>query len=140
MFATTRLGADPDATAPDGSAVRLLLARPGGSVAHFELTPGAVSVAVRHRTVDEIWFFVAGRGRMWRCLDDREETVVVEPGTCLTIPVGTAFQFRADGPERLAAVGVTLPPWPGEGEAVGTDGPWTPTVGAGPGLAPTPAG
>jgi mannose-6-phosphate isomerase-like protein (cupin superfamily) len=139
MFATTRLGPDPDATAPDGSAVRLLLARPGGSVAHFELAAGAVSVAVRHRTVEEIWFFVAGRGRMWRRLGDHEETVGVEPGTCLTIPVGTGFQFRADGPEPVAAVGVTMPPWPGDGEAVGVEGPWTPTVGAGPGLAPAPS-
>ncbi len=62
--------------------------------------------------------------------------VDVEAGTCLTIPVGTAFQFRAEGPAPLAAVGVTMPPWPGDGEAVRTDGPWAPTVEPGPGLAP----
>jgi mannose-6-phosphate isomerase-like protein (cupin superfamily) len=135
VFATARLGAEPDATAPDGSAVRLLLARAGGSMAHFELPAGAVSLAVRHRTVEEIWFVVAGRGRMWRRLGADEAIVDLAPGTSVTIPVGTAFQFRADGPEPLAAVGVTMPPWPGDGEAVRTDGPWTPTVAPGPGLA-----
>jgi mannose-6-phosphate isomerase-like protein (cupin superfamily) len=72
---------------------------------------------------------------MWRRLGDDEAVVDLAPGTSLTIPVGTAFQFRADGPEPLAAVGVTMPPWPGDGEAVRSEGPWTPTVEAGPGLA-----
>jgi mannose-6-phosphate isomerase-like protein (cupin superfamily) len=134
MFETARLGPDPDATAPDGSAVRILLAAAGASTAHFELGPGEVSVAVRHRTVEEIWFFVAGRGRFWRRLGDEEATVGVEAGTCVTIPCGTAFQFRADGATPLAAVAVTLPPWPGDGEAVEAIGPWTPTVAPGPGL------
>jgi mannose-6-phosphate isomerase-like protein (cupin superfamily) len=35
----------------------------------------------------------------------------------LTIPLGTSFQFRATGDEPLAAVAVTMPPWPGAGEA-----------------------
>ena len=51
--------------------------------------------AVAHRTVEEIWFFLAGRGQMWRRQDDHEEIVTVEPGVCLTIPLGTHFQFRA---------------------------------------------
>ena len=51
---------EPDVVAPDGSEVRLLLGLKGGSLAHFQLSPGEVSVAVRHRTVEEIWFFLAG--------------------------------------------------------------------------------
>jgi mannose-6-phosphate isomerase-like protein (cupin superfamily) len=47
---------------------------------------------------------------------------------CLTIPLGTHFQFRAFGPESLTALGVTMPPWPGEGEAVRVQGKWEPTV------------
>jgi mannose-6-phosphate isomerase-like protein (cupin superfamily) len=125
---TKRLPARPDVVAPDGSDVRILPGLAGGTMAHFELAPGETSVAVVHRTVEEIWFFVGGRGEMWRAHDEREEVVEVEPGIALTIPVGTRFQFRALGSEPLAAVGVTMPPWPGPDEAVTVDGRWPPTV------------
>src|SRR5215208_2196845 len=46
----------------------------------------------------------------------------------VTIPVGTAFQFRNTGFEPLAAVGVTMPPWPGEDEAMEVAGPWAPQL------------
>lgn len=126
---TKRLPRRPDAVAPDGSDVRLLLGLDRGGMAHFELAPGETSVAVVHRTVEEIWFFVGGRGEMWRADEAREEVVEVEPGVCLTIPLGTHFQFRALGEEPLAAIGVTMPPWPGEDEAVNVDGRWAPTAG-----------
>ena len=132
MFETKLLPAEPTVTAPDGSAVRILVGLSGGTAAHFELGPGQVAVAVRHRTVEEIWYFVQGLGQMWRRLDDHEEVVDVRPGVALTVPVGTEFQFRSTGGEPLAAVGVTMPPWPGDGEAVLVDGPWTPTVEPGP--------
>ena len=61
---------------------------------------------------------------MWRKAGEREEIVVVDPGICLTIPVGTQFQFRAIGVEPLAAVAVTMPPWPGADEAYFVEGPW----------------
>ena len=86
-----------DVMAPDGSDVRILLGLAGGGMAHFELAPGETSIAVVHRTVEEIWFFVGGRGEMWRAHDEREEVVEVESGIALTIPVGTRFQFRALG-------------------------------------------
>jgi mannose-6-phosphate isomerase-like protein (cupin superfamily) len=98
-------------------------------MAHFELAPGQTSRAVTHRTVEEIWFFLAGRGEMWRRQDGQPETIVpVESGVCLTIPLRTHFQFRSLGTEPLAALGVTMPPWPGEGEAVIVQGRWEPTV------------
>jgi hypothetical protein len=65
-LATKLLGAAPDATAPDGAAVRLLLTLTGGSMAYFELPAGAVSHAVTHRTVEEIWYVVSGQGMLWR--------------------------------------------------------------------------
>ena len=126
-FATQRLPADPTVIAPDGSDVRVLLGLKGGGMAHFALRAGQVSLAVKHRTVEEIWYVVAGRGEMWRSQDGREEIVALEPGVCLTIPLGTRFQFRATAAQALAAVAVTLPPWPGEGEAVFVEGPWTAT-------------
>jgi mannose-6-phosphate isomerase-like protein (cupin superfamily) len=123
-FSTKRLPTARDAVAPDGSDVRILLGLAGGSMAHFELVPGTTSIAVAHRTVEEIWFFLGGRGEMWRKQGDREEIVAVEPGVCLTIPLGTSFQFRSFGPEPLTALGVTMPPWPGEGEAYPVPGKW----------------
>ena len=127
-FDTKRLGSTPDAIAPDGSEVRLLCGTARGSVAHFTLPPGAVSRAVAHRSVEEVWFFVSGRGQMWRRLDAREEIVEVEHGVSITIPVGTHFQFRADPHGPLVAVGMTMPPWPGDGEAYAVEGRWTATV------------
>jgi mannose-6-phosphate isomerase-like protein (cupin superfamily) len=116
------LPADPTTLAPDGSDVRVLLGLAGGSMAHFSLAPGQVSGAVRHRTVEEIWYVVAGRGRMWRQQGDRSSLVDLVAGTCLTIPLGTDFQFRCDGTERLEVVGVTMPPWPGDDEAIAVEG------------------
>ena len=123
-FDTKRLPAARDLVAPDGSDVRILLGLGGGGMAHFELAPGRTSIAVTHRTVEEIWFFLSGSGEMWRKQGEREEIVPVERGVCLTIPLGTQFQFRAMGAEPLAAIGVTMPPWPGDDEAVRVDGTW----------------
>ena len=128
-FATLQLPTDPTVTAPDGSDVRVLLGLPGGSMAHFELKAGQVAKAVVHQTVDEVWYVLAGRGEMWRSQGGREETVALVPGVCLTIPVGTRFQFRAAADQPVSAVAVTLPPWPGEGEAVFVEGPWAPSAG-----------
>jgi mannose-6-phosphate isomerase-like protein (cupin superfamily) len=122
----------PDAVASDGSEVRVLLQVRGGGLAHFELAAGQTSVAVRHRSVEEIWYFLRGTGEMWRKASDDEEVVAVSAGVCITIPLGTAFQFRVTGDEPLAAIGATIPPWPGTGEAVIVSGPWEPTVQSGP--------
>lgn len=127
-FETKTLGATPDAVAPDGTAVRLLLALAGGSFAHFELPAGAVSHAVAHRTVEEIWYVLSGRGELWRRAGEVESVVEVSPGVCLTIPLGAHFQFRADLQAPLAFVAITMPPWPGADEAFAVQGPWRATV------------
>jgi mannose-6-phosphate isomerase-like protein (cupin superfamily) len=131
-FQTKRLPASRDAVAPDGSDVRVLLQVRGGGLAHFELAAGETSAAVRHRSVEEIWYFLRGTGEMWRKWGDDEDVVPVSPGVCITIPLGTSFQFRASGEESLAAIGATIPPWPGAGEAQIVTGPWEPTVQPGP--------
>jgi len=128
VFETRALGEEPDAVAPDGTAVRLLAALAGGSFAHFELAAGAVSHAVAHRTVEEIWYFVAGTGEVWRRQGRTESVVEVAAGVSLTIPLGTHFQFRAGPEAALAFVAVTMPPWPGEAEAFPVEGPWPATV------------
>ncbi len=123
-FQTMQLPGPPDAVAPDGSDVRVLLRLGRGSMAHFELAAGQVSRPVAHRFVDEIWYVLHGHGQMWRRQARREETVDLRPGTCVSIPAGTHFQFRADSGGPLAAVGVTMPPWPGAGEAYEVPGAW----------------
>jgi mannose-6-phosphate isomerase-like protein (cupin superfamily) len=127
-FDTKRLPVARDAIALDGSDVRVLVRLKGGSLAHFELPPVSTSIAVSHRTVEEIWFVLSGRGEMWRKLGDRDEVVPLEPGVSVTIPLGTHFQFRSLGYESLAAIGLTMPPWPGENEAFEVQAKWTPSV------------
>jgi mannose-6-phosphate isomerase-like protein (cupin superfamily) len=127
-FAEALLPTQRDAIAPDGSQVRLLVRLLGGSMAHFELGPGEVSRPTQHRTVSEAWYIIQGLGRMWRRQDGTEREIDLRPGTALTIPVGTAFQFRNTGFEPLAAVEVTMPPWCGEDEAMDVAGPWAPQL------------
>lgn len=123
-FETCTIAPHADTIAPDGAEVRLLLSLRGGSMAHFQLAPGQISRAVAHHTVEEIWYFLAGQGRMWRRLGRLEEVVAVRKGVCIAIPVGTHFQFRAEGRLPLGAVAITMPPWPGEAEAYYVTGKW----------------
>ena len=121
---TQEIAAAATAVAPDGSAVRILCATARGSMISFSLEPGRVSTAVAHRTVEEIWYVVAGAGRVWRKCEERTEITALAPGLCLTIPVGAHFQFRNDGEGPLQIVAVTMPPWPGAAEAYAVAGVW----------------
>jgi mannose-6-phosphate isomerase-like protein (cupin superfamily) len=111
--------------APDGSEIRPLLECEDGGFAHCTLKQGACAKAIKHRTVDEIWFVLGGRGKIWR-KNEAGQTAEdpLRPGRCITIPVGTSFQFRseADSPLRIG-IG-TFPKWPGEDEALMVVGPW----------------
>lgn len=127
-FDTKRIGAAPDAIAPDGSEVRVLCQLSRGGMAVFSLPSQAVSKAVAHHTVEEVWYVISGHGQMWRKLGEIEEIVALGPGTSLTIPTGTHFQFCCDGCEPLMAVGATMPPWPGAGEAFFVEGKWQSTL------------
>ncbi len=111
-------------TAPDGSQVRPLLQVSRGGMGHCTLPPGAVSRAVRHKTIEEIWYVLGGEGQVWRKLGEREEVVDVRRGVCLSIPTGAHFQFRTTGGEPLTFVMATMPPWPGTDEAVRVDDRW----------------
>jgi mannose-6-phosphate isomerase-like protein (cupin superfamily) len=124
MSADRQLPASFDVLAPDGSEVRLLAASTRGSMAHFTLGSGQVSLAVAHHTVEEIWFILAGTGSMWRKSRDVETITELAAGFSLTIAAGTHFQFRCDGVEALKAVAITMPPWPGMDEAYSVQGKW----------------
>lgn len=110
--------------APDRSEIRPLLSMRRGGLAHCTLAPHGISLAVEHRTIEEIWYFIQGRGQVWRKQGDREEVVDVGPNTCLTIPTGTHFQFRNTGEVPLCFTIVTMPPWPSEQEAVRVQDHW----------------
>ena len=123
-FVTRLRNTEPDVIAPDGSEVRILANTARGSMAEFTLPPGKVSLAVVHHTVEEVWFFTQGQGQLWRKNNEAEEIVQIHPGLSISIPTGTHFQFRNDGTENLKAIGTTMPPWPGEGEAYIVKGKW----------------
>jgi mannose-6-phosphate isomerase-like protein (cupin superfamily) len=123
-FATGRINPEFDVLAPDGSEIRLVGGTRRGSMAHGTLPAGGVSLAVVHRTVEEIWYVLGGRAEIWRSRDGYEETVEVSEGSSVTIPVGTHFQFRTIGPEPFRFIMCTMPPWPGEAEAVRAEGRW----------------
>ncbi|UCD68929.1 MAG: cupin domain-containing protein [Betaproteobacteria bacterium] len=123
-YDTTRVEEARQEFAPDGSRVRPLLSLESGSMAEFELGPGQVSRAVRHRSVSEIWLVLSGRGQVWRQQNERRSIVRLAPGACVSIPVGTAFQFRCEGGEPLRIAAVTMPPWPGDDEAEFVSGEW----------------
>ena len=107
-YTTTLLRDHADAIAPDGSEVRLLVELSRGSLAHFTLP--------------------ARKGEMWRAQGEEEDIVTLQPGVALSIPTGCSFQFRAGENSDLEAVGVAMPPWPGEHEAAAAEGPWDPTA------------
>lgn len=123
-IATITRPSEPDDIAPDGSEVRILCRIDGGSTAEFLLAPGKVSRAVVHRTIEEVWYVLEGTGEMWRSIDDSPVYTELTAGTSLTIPVGTAFQFRSNGDVALRLLGLTIPQWPGADEAMSVRGPW----------------
>ena len=109
----------PDAIAPDGSEITFLVgdARQA-SLVEVRLPAGATSRPVRHRTVEEIWYFLSGAGRVWRRPPEGEAQIdEVHAGRTLVIPTGWAFQFQASPAADLRFLCYTSPPWPGDQEA-----------------------
>jgi mannose-6-phosphate isomerase-like protein (cupin superfamily) len=110
--------------APDGSEIRPLLECEAGGFAHCTLKQGACAKAIEHRAVDEIWFVLGGKGMIWRRNEAGQATEDLRPGRCITIPVGTSFQFRSE-PDSPLRIGIgTFPKWRGDDEALMVDGPW----------------
>ena len=128
LLTLSRRSEQPDVYAPDGSEIRLLTdARTGAgksSLVEVTLPAGQVSRPVYHRTVEETWYILEGRGRVWRCPADADAASVppqdVSPGDALVIPTGWRFQFAATPDAPLRFLCHTTPPWPGEEEAVAT--------------------
>lgn len=128
VFETHHLPAEVDELAPDTSEIRLLLANRHASMAHGTLPPNGVSVAIRHKSVHEIWYVLGGEGELWRRTDLQEEIVHLRAGVAVTIPLGADFQFRTLGHEPLRFLMCTTPPWPGNDEAVVVDAYWSTAI------------
>jgi mannose-6-phosphate isomerase-like protein (cupin superfamily) len=116
---TREPGRGPDAIAPDGSEIYLLVGDARrASLVEVRLPAGRASRPVRHRTVEEIWYFTAGVGQVWLEAPGGPARVVdVSTGSTLTIPTRHAFQFRAAENADLRFLCYTSPPWPGDQEA-----------------------
>jgi mannose-6-phosphate isomerase-like protein (cupin superfamily) len=114
------VGDEPMVLAPDGSQIRPLLGSATASVVHCTLPPGAVTEAVRHRTVEETWYVLSGQGELWR----EAGAVTLRPGVATAIPLPGPFQFRAAPGEPLVILIATFPAWPGPQEAEAARGPW----------------
>ncbi len=112
---TKRLAAEPDEIAPDGSEVRELVRGQRGGLAHFSLSPGAVSVPTMHKTVEELWYVLAGVGEM---VVGTGPPVSLSERLSIVIPPMTRFQFRNTGSLPLEILGATMPIWPGVDEAL----------------------
>lgn len=112
--------------APDGSDIKLLIGETEraahASLSQATLPAGRTSRPVRHRHVEEIWYFLAGEGLVWRCPPGADPTgvepVEVRAGDALVIPTGWSFQFRASPGGPLRFLCYTAPPWPGPDEAM----------------------
>lgn len=101
---------------------------PTGNMIHSTVPAGQVNRATVHATISEFWHVTGGTGAIWRRDQQGEEITPLAAGTSIDIPVGTAFQYRADDGAPLTFICIAMPPWPGDHEATHLDGPWTPTA------------
>lgn len=117
--------------APDGSEIRELGDEPAGGLAVCTLPPGHVTRAVRHQTIEELWYVLDGRGELSRRKGVSPTAVVtpLRPGAAVNIEPESVFQFRGTGREDLNILILTMPRWPGPEEAIASDSEetWKPT-------------
>lgn len=124
----TELPKNAEAISPAGAAIRYIMDGPLGNMILSTVAPGQVNRATVHATVSEFWYVLEGRGQIWRKNANGEKITTLFPGVAIDIPVGTAFQYRADCDTPLQFICVTMPPWPGDHEARHLLGIWSPTV------------
>lgn len=125
---TRTIPLDPDGRSPAGAEIRHLLEGDTGNMIHSTVPPGQVNRATVHATVSEFWHVLSGEGQIWRRDRTREDTTRLTKGVSVDIPVGTAFQYRCTGAAPLQFICISMPPWPGAGEATAVEGPWEPTA------------
>lgn len=89
-------------TTKDGSEIRELLAHRNScirnqSLAEARLPAGATTTPHYHPSTEEIYYILAGQGRM----HIGDEIADVEPGDAIAIPPGETHQIQNSGSETL---------------------------------------
>jgi mannose-6-phosphate isomerase-like protein (cupin superfamily) len=111
--------------AADGSQWRPLVKTSRGSMSHFTLLPGATSLAMHQKVVQEIWYFLSGDGQVWLKYKGRSKVYNVHRGSAVALPNNVSFQFRnLSKTKPLTFVEVTIPAWPGNQIISKTKGIW----------------
>lgn len=123
-FEIKALSQQKDYSAPDGSEIRLLAEMNAGGLSHCTLPAGKISAAVKHKTVNEIWWCISGKGEIWQGYGPINETKPFQTEESFTIPVGNTFQFKNTGEEPLCILIATIPKWPDPNEAMLVTGHW----------------
>jgi len=113
-----------DYLAPDGSEIRQLPEFEEGGLCHCTLPAGKISTAVKHKTVNEIWYCISGSGEIWQSNNEGDDTRSFSKGDSFSIPKGNCFQFRNVGNDSLQIIIATIPKWPGMDEAISVKGKW----------------
>ena len=124
LFEFKTLPANYNYLAPDSSEIRLLPEMDCGGLSHCLLPPGKTSIAVRHKTVNEIWYCLSGEGEIWQSHNGVNKVMAFNAEDSFTIPLGNSFQFRNTGNVPLSILIVTMPKWPGADEAEVVEGNW----------------
>jgi mannose-6-phosphate isomerase-like protein (cupin superfamily) len=124
MKTELELKRDRDYVAPDGSEIYRLVDGTKGGLCQCILPAGATGKATSHKTVEELWFFLEGRGEVYRRGINDNKELPVGPGMSLVIPSATVFQFRNTGEVPLKFLIATMPVWPGEQESNKEVGIW----------------
>lgn len=109
--------------AEDRTLSRTLVEGGCGMMVRRELAAGACTMAVRHRTVEQLWHIIEGAGELWRSQDGESRFDILAAGDSVCIRPGVQFQVRASS-SRLRALVATTPRWPGPHEAVPVRGVW----------------
>jgi mannose-6-phosphate isomerase-like protein (cupin superfamily) len=125
IFQFKTLPAASDYLAPDTSDIRLLNGFDTGGLCHCTLGIGKVSLAVKHKTVSEIWYCLSGKGEIWQMKNEASEVRQFGAADSFTIHPGNSFQFRNTGNENLCILIVTMPKWPGTDEAEMVNSYWS---------------
>ncbi|GIW92568.1 MAG: hypothetical protein KatS3mg110_0609 [Pirellulaceae bacterium] len=96
----------------DGSEIRELLAHRNSclrrqSLAEARLSPGKATTPHYHRTAEEIYYILEGRGTMRL----QDEVRPVGPGDAIAIPPGAVHEIRADPDTPLRFLCCCSPPY-----------------------------
>ena len=123
IFEMKSLPVKRDHLNPDSSEIRILAQVKSGGLRHCTLPPGKVTLPIRHKTVNEIWYCLSGDGEIWQGKNGDIQVESFSVGDSFTVPVGNGFQFRNAGESDLCVLIASIPKWSAD-EAENARGYW----------------